>query len=124
MSVELEKQKQTNLMRLYECICEEERYYISEQHRRLMMYLGLLGSLFTGIIVGLFNAEQWYEFASLSFGCLIVLGIAWPWIGKLPIGRLPGDIIINKPGLKIYFPITTMVIISIIISVLVWIFRK
>jgi hypothetical protein len=55
---------------------------------------------------------------------LIVLGIAWPWIGKLPIGRLPGDIIINKPGLKIYFPITTMVIISIIISVLIWIFRK
>jgi hypothetical protein len=55
---------------------------------------------------------------------LIVLGIVWPWVGKLPIGRLPGDIIINKPGLKLYFPITTMIIVSIIISILVWIFRK
>lgn len=61
----------------------------------------------------------------ISIGILlIVLGLAWPWIGKLPLGRLPGDIIINKPSLKIYLPITTMIIISIIISVVLWIFRK
>jgi uncharacterized protein HemY len=55
---------------------------------------------------------------------LIIIGIAWPWIGRLPIGRLPGDIIISKPNLKIYFPITTMVIISIILSVIMWILKK
>jgi hypothetical protein len=61
----------------------------------------------------------------ISIGILLILiGIAWPWIGKLPLGRLPGDIIINKPGLRVYVPITTMIIISIIISVVVWIFRK
>jgi hypothetical protein len=54
----------------------------------------------------------------------LAAGLLWPWLGKLPIGRLPGDIIINRPNLKIYIPITTMVIISIIISLLVRFFRK
>jgi hypothetical protein len=54
----------------------------------------------------------------------LAAGLLWPWLGKLPIGRLPGDIIINRPNLKIYIPITTMVIISIIISFLVRFFRK
>jgi hypothetical protein len=51
-------------------------------------------------------------------------GLLWPWLGKLPIGRLPGDIIIDRPSLKIYIPITTMIIISIIISLLVRFFKK
>jgi len=54
----------------------------------------------------------------------LAAGLLWPWLGKLPIGRLPGDIIIDRPNLKIYIPITTMVIISIIISLLVRFFRK
>ena len=55
---------------------------------------------------------------------LIIIGILWPWLGKLPIGRLPGDIIINKPGLKVYVPITTMILISIIVSVILWLLKK
>lgn len=55
---------------------------------------------------------------------LIAIGIAWPWLAKLPLGRLPGDIIISKPSLKVYFPITTMVIISIIVSLIMWLLRK
>jgi hypothetical protein len=55
---------------------------------------------------------------------LLAAGLLWPWLGKLPIGRLPGDIIINRPNLKIYIPVTTMIIISIIISLLVRFFRK
>lgn len=54
----------------------------------------------------------------------LAAGLLWPWLGKLPIGRLPGDIIIDRPNLKIYIPITTMVIISIVISLLVRFFRK
>jgi len=54
----------------------------------------------------------------------LAVGLLWPWLGKLPIGRLPGDIIIDRPNLKIYIPITTMVIISIIISILSRFFRK
>ena len=55
---------------------------------------------------------------------VLVAGILWPWISKLPIGRLPGDIIIDKPGLKVYIPITTMILVSVIISVILWLMRK
>ena len=55
---------------------------------------------------------------------LVIMGFIWPWIGKIPFGRLPGDIVIDKPHMKIYFPITTMVLISIIVSIILWLFRK
>jgi hypothetical protein len=55
---------------------------------------------------------------------LVLIGLLWPWLGKLPLGRLPGDILIDRPGLKVYIPITTMVLVSLVISVLLWLFRK
>jgi len=54
----------------------------------------------------------------------LAVGLLWPWLGKLPIGRLPGDIVIDRPNLKIYIPITTMIIISIIISLISRFFKK
>ncbi|MFP3999718.1 MAG: DUF2905 domain-containing protein [Desulfobacterales bacterium] len=55
---------------------------------------------------------------------IALIGLFWPWLIKLPIGRLPGDIIIDRPGMKVYIPITTMILASIILSVIMWIFRK
>ena len=55
---------------------------------------------------------------------LIVIGLGWPLIQKLGFGHLPGDILIKKEGFRVYFPITTCIIISIIISVILWFFRK
>jgi hypothetical protein len=61
----------------------------------------------------------------IIFGIIILLtGLLWPWITKLPIGKLPGDIIIDKPNFKVYVPITTIIIISAIISLIFWLFRK
>ena len=54
---------------------------------------------------------------------VVLVGIFWPVLGKIPFGRLPGDIIISRPGFKFYFPITTCVIISIIIAVILKIFK-
>ena len=54
----------------------------------------------------------------------LAVGLLWPWLGKLPIGRLPGDIVIDRPNFKLYFPITTMIIISIIVSIVSRFFRK
>ncbi len=54
----------------------------------------------------------------------VIVGIAWPWLKKLNIGNLPGDIIIKKQDFSFYFPITTCIIISIIVSLLFWLFRK
>ena len=55
---------------------------------------------------------------------LVVVGLAWPWLSRLPFGRLPGDIMIDRPDLKVYVPITTMIVISVVISVLLWLFRR
>jgi hypothetical protein len=55
---------------------------------------------------------------------LVLIGIAWPWLSKLPLGRLPGDIVIDRPGMKFFFPLTTMIIVSVVLSLLMWLFRK
>lgn len=55
---------------------------------------------------------------------VLVAGLLWPWISQLPLGRLPGDLVIERPGFRMYLPITTMLILSIVISVLLWIFRQ
>lgn len=54
---------------------------------------------------------------------LVVAGLIWPWMGKIPLGHLPGDIVIDKPGIKIYLPITTMLIVSLVISLLLRLFK-
>jgi hypothetical protein len=55
---------------------------------------------------------------------LIAVGLLWPWLVKIPLFRLPGDIVVNKPHLKVYVPITSMVVLSAVVSVLLWIVRK
>ncbi|MCE5333901.1 MAG: DUF2905 domain-containing protein [Desulfobacteraceae bacterium] len=55
---------------------------------------------------------------------ILIVGLAWPWIGKIPLGHLPGDIVINRPSIKVYIPVTSMVVVSVIISFLLWFFRK
>ena len=55
---------------------------------------------------------------------VLLAGLAWPWVSRIPLGRLPGDIIIEKPSLKFYIPITTMILVSLVLSLLAWIFRK
>ena len=53
----------------------------------------------------------------------LVVGLLWPWLGQLPLGRLPGDIVIDRPNARIYIPIVTMILVSGILSLLLWLFR-
>ena len=55
---------------------------------------------------------------------LLVIGLLWPWLGNLPLGRLPGDIRIEKDGFVFYFPIVTGIVISVVISLVLWLLRK
>ncbi|MFO1433695.1 MAG: DUF2905 domain-containing protein [Candidatus Competibacteraceae bacterium] len=55
---------------------------------------------------------------------ILLIGLLWPWLGKLPFGRLPGDIVIDRPQFKFYFPVTTMILVSLVVSLLLWWFRK
>ncbi|PLX87183.1 MAG: DUF2905 domain-containing protein [Desulfuromonas sp.] len=55
---------------------------------------------------------------------VVAVGLGWPWLSKLPLGRLPGDIVIDKPGFKLFFPITSMLLVSGLISLIMWLLRK
>jgi hypothetical protein len=55
---------------------------------------------------------------------LLAAGLAWPWLRRLPFGRLPGDIHIAREGFSFNFPIVTCLVISIVVSLLLWIFRR
>jgi hypothetical protein len=51
---------------------------------------------------------------------LLIAGLAWPWLSRLPLGRLPGDIIIERENFRLYFPITTGLLVSLALSLLLW----
>ena len=55
---------------------------------------------------------------------LVIAGVVWPWLTKIGLGRLPGDIVIERENFRIYFPITTMILISLALSLIFWLFRK
>ena len=61
----------------------------------------------------------------ITIGLLILgVGVLWPWLSKLGLGRLPGDIHIEREGFTFYFPLMTGLIISIVITLILWIFRR
>jgi hypothetical protein len=51
---------------------------------------------------------------------LILAGLLWPWLGKLGLGRLPGDIVIERENFRLYLPITTSILISVVLSLILW----
>jgi hypothetical protein len=55
---------------------------------------------------------------------LVALGLAWPLLAKLGLGSLPGDIKLERKGFTFYFPITTGLIVSGLITLILWIFRR
>ena len=54
----------------------------------------------------------------------ILVGVGWRWLKGVGLFHLPGDIVIERPGFKFFFPLTTMLLISIVISLVAWILRK
>lgn len=55
---------------------------------------------------------------------LVLIGLAWPWLAKLGLFRLPGDIVIERGNFKFYFPVTSMILISLVLSLIFWLLRK
>lgn len=54
---------------------------------------------------------------------LVVLGLAWPWLQKSGLGRLPGDFVIERGNFRLYLPLTTSIIVSLVVSLLIWLLR-
>lgn len=55
---------------------------------------------------------------------LVILGLLWPWLQKSGLGRLPGDIAIERENFRFYFPLTTSIIISLALALIFWMFRR
>ncbi len=56
---------------------------------------------------------------------LALVGLLWPWLSKLPLGRLPGDISIERPNGRFYFPLASSLLVSAVVSlVMYWLGRK
>jgi len=55
---------------------------------------------------------------------LIVLGLVWPWLARLGLGRLPGDIVIEREDFRLYIPITTSVLVSLVLTAIFWLLKK
>ena len=51
---------------------------------------------------------------------LILAGLLWPWLGKPGLGRLPGDIVIERENFRLYLPIATSILISVVLSLILW----
>lgn len=55
---------------------------------------------------------------------VMMAGIFWTRLRALPLFRLPGDIMIDRPGLKFFFPVTTMLLASVVLSIVLWLLRR
>ena len=51
---------------------------------------------------------------------LVAAGLLWPWLVKLGLGRLPGDIVIERENLRLYVPIATSILVSLVLSAVLW----
>lgn len=59
---------------------------------------------------------------------LVALGLLWPWLLRIGLGHLPGDISIQRPGFRFYAPLGTSLLVSIVLSLaltlLAWFWRR
>ena len=61
----------------------------------------------------------------ISIGiALVILGVLWPWLVRMGLGRLPGDIHIERDGFQFFFPITTGLLISAVVTLILWLLRR
>jgi len=55
---------------------------------------------------------------------LVGAGLLWPWLQKSGLGRLPGDIVIERGGFRLYLPLVSCLLLSLVLSVILWLLRK
>lgn len=61
----------------------------------------------------------------IIFGLILIsVGLFWPWLQKIPLGRLPGDILIKRDGFRLFLPITSCLLVSGVVSLILWWLRK
>jgi len=65
------------------------------------------------------------KFLIIAGGLLVCVGVIFLWGGKIPwLGRLPGDIIIQRDNFSFYFPLATSILVSIVLSLVFALLRR
>ena len=64
------------------------------------------------------------RFMIIAGTAAILLGLLWPWLARLGFGRLPGDFHVEREGFSFYFPLTTSLVVSIIVTLILWLLRR
>ena len=61
----------------------------------------------------------------ISFGlALVALGLLWPVIDKIGLGRLPGDVVIERDNFRLYIPLATSLLVSVVLSLFLWLLNR
>jgi len=55
---------------------------------------------------------------------LVVAGLLWPWLTRLGLGRLPGDIVIERENFRLYIPLATSLLLSLVLSLILWLLNR
>ncbi len=55
---------------------------------------------------------------------ILAIGLLWPLLTRLGLGRLPGDIVIQRGNVTFYFPLVTCILVSILLSLVFWLFNR
>ena len=55
---------------------------------------------------------------------IMVAGLLWPYLGQLGLGRLPGDIVIERKNMTFYFPLMTCLLVSVLFSLVFWVVNR
>lgn len=55
---------------------------------------------------------------------IVAVGLLWPWLSRLGLGRLPGDIVIERETFTFYAPITTGILVSLVLSLILWLINR
>jgi len=55
---------------------------------------------------------------------IAAVGLLWPWLGRLGLGRLPGDIVIERGNFSLYVPVVTCLAVSVVLSLILWLLNR
>jgi hypothetical protein len=55
---------------------------------------------------------------------ILLIGLLWPYLSKLGLGRLPGDIVIERENVTLYVPLATCLLLSLVLSLIVWVANR
>jgi hypothetical protein len=55
---------------------------------------------------------------------ILVIGLLWPYLSQIGLGRLPGDIVIERENITFYFPLMTCLLLSVLLSLVFWVVNR